>query len=374
MGILIFCVVLLFLTILAIRLWFIVLPLIILCHILLIEKPDKSQPEKVSFWVRYKNQAIIPLLIAGLIVCIVAITLIPLLESNEITGWFYLMFGVGSVAILISSNPKNEPQTDEKPDSTITVSSKFKTKSDYNDYSRFFQKWDKNYNKDLGYEWFRVCVEIVKFPIYNSIDSRLTNVRKKLGITQANAARMANISVSALSSYENGYTSPSSSSLFSLSNVYGVPVEFLKLGFVKYLSEHIELCMRFGEDEYIHSLSLAVTAASRLFPEMLTQEDKGIVILVNDILNLKLDLFNEEAIAKENLQNEIKSEIMKKLNEGEVNQRELYAYYEENRYIAQKIVKELFHNGIITKEKIGNTFLLKLSNSTNNNDKGANNE
>lgn len=261
-----------------------------------------------------------------------------------------------------TKNEKNgKDNTNDK--STIYISSESSRKSDYSNYSRFIQKWDENYNKDLGYEWFRICVEIVKFPIYNSNDCRLINVRKKLEITQANAARRANISVSTLSSYENGYTSPSSSNLASLADVYGVPVEFLQLGYVKDLSEHIKLCLQFGEDEYIYSLSLAVTAASRLFPEMLTQEDKEIVILVNDILNLKLDLFNEGAIAKEKLQIEIKSEIMQKLNEGEVNQRELYVSYGENRNIAQRIVKELYENGVISKEKLGSTFLLKLTNN-----------
>lgn len=283
-------------------------------------------------------------------------------------GILILGFIIFLIVVSVKST-KNEPTN-----GTISNSSEITIKKDYSDYKRFYQKWDENYNKDLGYEWFRVCVEIVKFPIYNSIESRLINVRKKLGMTQANAARMANISVSNLSSYENGYSTPSPYNFTALANVYGVPEEFLKLGYVKYLSEHINLCVRFGEDEYIHSLSLAVTAASRLFPEMLTQEDRRIVILVNDILDMKLDLFNEDAIAKENLKNEIKLEIMEKLNEGEVNQRKLYEFYGENRYIAQKIVKELSDSGVIIKEKIGSTYLLKLSKITNNCNERENNE
>lgn len=136
MGIFILIIVLLFLTVLAIRFWFIVLPLILLCHFLLIEKPDKSQPEKVSFWVGYKNQAKIPVLIVGLIVCIAAIALIPLLESNKITGWFYLMFGVGSVAILISANPQSEPEPQQEETPNVENS---------DDSSKDTEKWQKTF-------------------------------------------------------------------------------------------------------------------------------------------------------------------------------------------------------------------------------------
>ncbi len=114
MDILIGVIFILILVALAIRFWYIALPVILLCHFLLIEKADKNSPEKTSFWVRYKKQAKIPLLIGGLIACILAIVLIQLFESKEASGWFYLMFGIGSTVILVSANPKSEPKADTK--------------------------------------------------------------------------------------------------------------------------------------------------------------------------------------------------------------------------------------------------------------------
>lgn len=296
-----------------------------------------------------------------------------LIIIGSVVAFFVLRGILNKIVYAVKSKRNTTPKAKYSANtSTVSVTNKFSVHRC--DYSRYFQAWDENYDKNLGYEWFRICVEIVNFPIYNSIDIRLVNIRKSLGITQVIAAQCGNISLSTLSSYENGRSMPSSHSLDSLSNVYNVPIEFIKYGYVNDLEYHINLCQRFGEEEYVHNLSLAVKSASKLFPEMLTPEDKEIVIFINNTLKLNLDLFNEKTLAKERLQNKIELEIMQKLNSGEVNQRDLYSSYGEERYIAQKVVKKLFGNGIIIKEKYKDTFLLKLSETKlNNNENNSSN-
>ncbi|MCL2697031.1 MAG: helix-turn-helix domain-containing protein [Oscillospiraceae bacterium] len=230
--------------------------------------------------------------------------------------------------------------------------------SKYSDYGRYFQTWDKNYDKDLGYEWFRICVERLDFPIYNSLDFRLRNIRNGLGFTQSEASNIIGISTSTLSSYENGYTIPNDNYLQILSKRYRVSFDFIKYGYDDDFEEHIKLCERFGEEEYIHSLRLSVTAASRLFPEILTSSDRHICILVDDILNLKLDLFNKKANDEAELRVNIKADILNRLEQGDIIQSELYKSFENNRYLAQSIVKELHEGKIISKTKKSNTFIL----------------
>ena len=281
--------------------------------------------------------------------------------------------GLPIIVILVFNmgfNKRKKKSADTQVDTTskssdgVRVTSVFRVKSDYSDYSRFFQKWDESYSNDLGYEWFRVCVERDRFPIYNAVCIRLRNVRNSWGYTQVEAAKRSNISTSTLSSYENGYTVPSSDIFKALAACYCVPLAFIKCGYVDDLAEHVKLCERYGEEEYLHSLYLSAKAASNLFPEMLTPDDKAICIFINDILDMKLDLFNEHSKAVEELRNTIKADIVSKLNCTDVVQRDLYLSYGDNRTIAQNIVKELYDNGVISKEKQGNTFILHLVEET----------
>ena len=47
--------------------------------------------------------------------------------------------------------------------------------------ARYMQRWDENYDKQLGYEWFKICTEYINFPDYNSFSQRLVNIRKAQG-------------------------------------------------------------------------------------------------------------------------------------------------------------------------------------------------
>lgn len=166
----------LFVSVMAIRLWFIVLPLVVLLHFSLIDKTDKNQSEKPTFWVRYKKQAKIPIFIIGILICIVAIWLLPLLESSESTGWFYLMFSVGTVAILLSANPKIEP----KPKENINNENAEKTENASNSESSE-EKWKKPFGhwteRDLSKQGQE---ERYRRSIYDGI--KILNIDKESGI------------------------------------------------------------------------------------------------------------------------------------------------------------------------------------------------
>jgi len=232
---------------------------------------------------------------------------------------------------------------------------------DKDNYSRYFQKWDDSYDKDLGYEGFKICTERVNFPYELKYSGRLCILRNEYGYTQVGAAKRIGVSTHTLSLYENGHREPSEEDYKLLSDFYNIPLSFLKNSYCKDFKEHIELCNRFGEEKYIECLWIQVRAASRMFPEKLTPEDKEICYLLKDILNIDIDLFDEKAKAKEELREKIKAEILDKLKESSVSQKDLYASYEENRSIAMGVIKELHDNGVILKEKQGSTFLLNLA-------------
>jgi hypothetical protein len=130
---------------------------------------------------------------------------------------------------------------------------------------------------------------------------------------------------------------------------------------VNNLEEHIQLCIRNNEQEYLHSLTLSVRAASSLFPEMLSEDDKRACVLVDNIFDMRLDLFGEKTKVDAELRSKIKCDIMTLLKESTIIQRDLYRQYEENRTIAISAVKELYESGIISKEKKGNSFILSMT-------------
>ena len=232
--------------------------------------------------------------------------------------------------------------------------------TDYKNYSRFLQKWDDSYNKDLGYEWFRVCVERVNFPIYNGFGLRLVNIRKALGMTQTVVAKSAGMSASTLSSYENSQTAPPDKYIYSLSSACGVPFDFLKHGYVGDFREHIRLCRDFGETEYLNSLIVSTRAACTLFPEMLSPEEIDICELIDIVLNLRIGMFNEYTKARNEMKNNIRIELLAKLEDTEVIQSEFCKPLEANRELGYEVIKELHESGIISKDKKGSTFILRL--------------
>lgn len=247
-----------------------------------------------------------------------------------------------------------------KPEVILSMQTTFSSSTPNYSYSRYFQKWDENYNKDLGYEWFRICVEFVNFPIYNKLEQRLINIRKELKINQSTAAQLIGISASTLSSYENGHTSPNDLICSSMSSVYNVPISFLKYGYGCDFPETLKLCKKFNEEEYIHNLCLSVRAASRLFPEMLTEDDKDICREIDKLFNLNTELFSEQTLKNEMIISQIKEDIINKLKEQELIQSKLWANYGENGNLARIAVKQLFESGVIEKEKYKGTYILRL--------------
>lgn len=148
MGIIIGLFALLFISVLATRLWFIVLPIIIIFHFCLIEKPDKDSPEKEPFLVRYKKQATIPVFIGGIVVCVAAIALIPIFESHEAEGslwWYCIMFSVGVIAIICSANPKSKSEAEPKQEELQNAESpiELNNNDDTENWPKPFGKWTK---------------------------------------------------------------------------------------------------------------------------------------------------------------------------------------------------------------------------------------
>ena len=143
------------------------------------------------------------------------------------------------------------------------------------DSGKYRQRFDENYDKPLGYEWFRICTGVKDYPDYNTVSRRLAAARAHAKITQKNAAASLGISAATLSTYENGST-PSARILQAAASLYGVSADFLQNGWILPLDEHIKLCRICGEEEYLDSLVVSVRAACRMFPDLLTEEDRRI--------------------------------------------------------------------------------------------------
>ena len=143
------------------------------------------------------------------------------------------------------------------------------------DSGKYRQRFDENYDKAIGYEWFRICTGVKNYPDYNSVSRRLAAARAHAKITQKNAAASLGISATTLSTYENGSTPPAQV-LQAAAQLYGVPAAFLQSGWILPLDEHVRLCQICGEEEYLDSLVVSVRAACRMFPDMLTEEDRQI--------------------------------------------------------------------------------------------------
>lgn len=182
---------------------------------------------------------------------------------------------------------------------STTHSSNVKMQYSSSDFSKYYQKWDENYNKELGYEYFKICTQPSKFPLYNSMESRLTNARISSELTQKEAAQAIGISSSALSSYENGNTVPTDEKLKIISEVYNIPFEFFKNGFVNDLFCHIRSAILCREEDYITSLRISAGAAEKMFPELLSEQDKEICQIVAVALMKNVIIPSEEAIGGE---------------------------------------------------------------------------
>ncbi len=225
--------------------------------------------------------------------------------------------------------------------------------------SRYMQRWDENYDKQLGYEWFKICTEYVNYPDYNSFSQRLVNIRKSQGSTQLVIARCLGISNKTLSAYENGYSYPSDSTLQAISKCYKVPIRFLTKGIGDDLISHAKLCRRYGEEQYIESLIISVRAASRMFHELLTIEDLELCIKLDNELGLGIGF--ADIIEKGKKKKEITQQLLNILNDGDINQTKFYSSLGDNRQLGINIVKELSYNGIISKIPKGKTYILHLN-------------
>lgn len=233
------------------------------------------------------------------------------------------------------------------------------------DSSRYMQRWDENYDKQLGYEWFKICTEYVNYPDYNSFSQRLVNIRKSQGATQLTIAGCLGISNKTLSAYENGYSYPSNSTLQAISNCYKVPIRFLTKGIGDDLISHAKLCRRYGEKQYIESLSISVRAASRMFRELLTVEDLELCVKLDNELGFEIGF--ADILEKERKKKEITQQLFNLLVEGDINQTKFYSSLGDDRQLGINIVKELAKNGTITKIPKGKTFILHLNDVQNGN-------
>lgn len=256
-----------------------------------------------------------------------------------------------------NQNMRDQENTNINLNSNVTLSTNFTIVRRNSDC--YYQKWDDNYNKELGYEWFKICTEYVNFPNYNTLSQRLVNIRKSQGSTQAIIAKCVGISDKTLSSYENGYTSPSVSILEALAKCYKVPLSFLQFGIGDDLISHAKLCRRYGEGQYIESLNVSVRAAFRMFQELLTIDDLELCVKIDTELEFRIGF--SEAFEKEKLKKKVTENLISTLSNSDVNQTEFYSSLAENRQVGINVVKELTANGIISKIPKGNSFILHLN-------------
>ena len=285
-----------------------------------------------------------------------------------------------SIAYLIINriNQKKIPKTPEpllvpktsEPETTIetndlniqvTVSNLFTTV--VNDSDKYYQRWDENYDKELGYEWFKICTEYINFPEYNTVAQRLVNIRKAQGTTQLTVANCLGISNKTLSAYENGYSVPSEANFKTLANCYKVPVSFIKQGIGNDLISHAKLCLRYGEEKYTESLSLSIRAASRMFRDLLTIEDIELCTKLDSELNFGIGF--AEILDKENIKREITDKLIDILSSRDINQTEFYSSLAENRQVGINVVKELSEKGTISKIPHGKSFILHMNDISN---------
>ena len=218
-------------------------------------------------------------------------------------------------------------------------------------------------NNDFKYNWFQTCVKGIYFPNFNYFSTRLYNIRKVLTLTQTVAAQRIGISTSTLSSYENSNTKPNDKICSAIASAYNVPLQFLKYGYTEDFYQTFNLCNKFGEEQYIREIYFAVRDASDFLAEMLTEEEKNICRYVNETLNMRLDLFNEKAKAREYAVKAIKEEIYCKIKEQEQIQSKLCSSYGENKNLAYDAVNQLCEEGRISKEKSGNSYILRFINT-----------
>lgn len=261
----------------------------------------------------------------------------------------------------ILKTPKSEA-TEENNNLNIqvTVSTRFTTV--VSDSTKYHQRWDENYNKELGYEWFKFCTEYINFPEYNTVAERLINIRKAQGATQLDIAKCLGISNKTLSAYENGQSVPSKTHLEALANCYKVPVSFIKQGIGDDLISHAKLCRRYGEEQYIQDLSLSIRAASRMFRDLLTNEDIELCAKLDDELNFGIGF--AEILGKEKIKRDITDKLIGILSSGDINQTEFYSSLAENRQVGINVVKELSAKGTISKIPHGKSFILHLNDTS----------
>ena len=276
------------------------------------------------------------ILFAPLIILVIAITIIVFLTRGT-----------------TSKNKQNTTSTSKE----ITLTKQFTAVVDGS--ARYMQRWDESYDKQLGYEWFKICTEYINFPDYNSFSQRLVNIRKSQGATQLTIAGCLGISNKTLSAYENGYSYPSDSILQAISKCYKVPIRFLTKGIGDDLISHAKLCRRYGEEQYIESLNISVRAASRMFRELLTVEDLELCVKLDNELGFGIGF--ADILEKERKKKEITQQLLNLLAEGDINQTEFYSSLGDGRQVGINIVKELAKNGTITKIPKGKTFLLHLN-------------
>ena len=72
------------------------------------------------------------------------------------------------IIVFVNRGTTSKNKTNTTPnDENITLKKQFTVM--VGGSARYMQRWDENYDKQLGYEWFKICTEYINFPDVNII-------------------------------------------------------------------------------------------------------------------------------------------------------------------------------------------------------------
>lgn len=277
----------------------------------------------------------------------------PSCQNDIIIKGNYFSTGYFSVPFSIVDSKSNDF-------ATLTIKTEFKEV--VKDSSRYYQSWNENYDKKLGYEWFKICTEYINYPDYNPLSERLAKIREAQGFTQEFVSNQTGLSQGTISNYENGNSKPSESTLNKLAKFYEVPKNFLSKGIGNDLISHYKLCKLYGENAFVDSLRVSILSALKMFFDLLTDEDINLCVKLDNELNLGIGF--EDTIKKRKTKKDVTEKLISILISGDIDQTSFYSSLGENRQVGINVVKELSNNGIIVKIPHDKTYILHLNKSS----------